>query len=269
MPWLDWQSNYKQMYLPNIFMYYSSNFKWYFFRYRNNLSVPSTCAILTSWSLLLSPIKNGYFLKIYIVLNLPLRRTSLQSTKYQASSRSNYNRRAVLVPWNNARPLWHCNPDPCDKTKLAPNRSVSIFFCYGWRLCSEASHHGALYLYCDSNPKPSSREEYLEELKEVVSDFNICHARDKRSKINIIQVIKNLGSDLGTSEIDLEAGSLTTSLSSIMPGCPLKLLSILIYLLILLFLTGLSTLITTFWSSVVSMPVYTSEYLPLPILVMI
>lgn len=82
-------------------------------------------------------------------------------------------------------------------------------------------------------------------------------------------MIKNLNVGLDTSEMDLEAGSLTTSLSSMMPGCPLRALSILISLLILLFLTGLSTLMTTFLSSATEIPMYTSEYFPFPILVMI
>lgn len=53
----------------------------------------------------------------------------------------------------------------------------------------------------------------------------------------------------------LEAGSLTTPLSSIMLGWFLTAFKIFIYLFILLFLTGLSTLITTFLSLVTSMPV--------------
>lgn len=82
-------------------------------------------------------------------------------------------------------------------------------------------------------------------------------------------MIENLCYVISTSEIDLEAGSLTTSLSSIIPGCPLRALSILIYLLILVFLTGLSTLMTTFLSSATAIPMYTSEYFPFPILVII
>jgi hypothetical protein len=70
-------------------------------------------------------------------------------------------------------------------------------------------------------------------------------------------MIENLYSSQDTNEIDLEAGSLTTSLSYIMPGCPVRALSILIYLLILLFFTGFNTLITTFLSSLISTPVYT------------
>jgi len=82
-------------------------------------------------------------------------------------------------------------------------------------------------------------------------------------------MIENLNRGASTNEIDLEAGSLTTSLSSIIPGWPVSALSILIYLLILLFFTGFSTLMTTFLSSLTSTPVYTSEYFPFPILVTI
>ncbi len=70
-------------------------------------------------------------------------------------------------------------------------------------------------------------------------------------------------------QVVFDAGSLTTSFSSMMLGWPRNAWSILIYLFILLFLTGFNALMTIFWSSVVDIPVYTSEYLPFPIFVMI
>lgn len=82
-------------------------------------------------------------------------------------------------------------------------------------------------------------------------------------------MIKDLSHNVCTKDMDLDAGSLTTSLSSIIQGCPFNAFKIFIYLFTLLFFTGFKTFITIFLSSLMDMPVYTSEYLPLPILVMI
>lgn len=109
----------------------------------------------------------------------------------------------------------------------------------------------------------------LQKFKQIETNLHICHPWNERSEVNIIEVIKHLNQFKDTSEIDLEAGSRTTSLSSIIPGCPLRAFRIFISLLILVFLTGLSTLTTTFESSAIAMPMYTSEYFPFPILVTI
>ena len=82
-------------------------------------------------------------------------------------------------------------------------------------------------------------------------------------------MIEYLNKMLITKQVVFEAGSLTTSLNYMIPGWPRNALSILIYLFILLFLTGLRALITILVSSLVAMPVYTSEYFPFPILVII
>ena len=62
-PRLHWMPKSTYLYFPRIFMYSSSSLRWYFFMYLKRFSVPKTCAILTSWSLLLYPIKKGSFLK--------------------------------------------------------------------------------------------------------------------------------------------------------------------------------------------------------------
>lgn len=96
---------------------------------------------------------------------------------------------------------------------------------------------------------------YLEQLEQIVSDLQIGEAGDERAKINIIEIVEHLRRGRLTREMDLEAGSLTTSLSSMIAWWPLSALSILISLLILLFLTGLRALMTMVLSSWVEMPV--------------
>ena len=52
-----------------------------------------------------------------------------------------------------------------------------------------------------------------QQLEQVKSDLHIVHVGDQRPKINIVKMIKNLNIPIHTREIDLDAGSLTTSLS--------------------------------------------------------
>lgn len=104
------------------------------------------------------------------------------------------------------------------------------------------------------NPFRMTVVKSFEKLVQIISDLYVPHWGNHRPKICILKVVENLHRKHFTKQLLLEAGSLTTSLSSIMLGCPLTAKRILISLFILLFFTGFNTLITTFWSVVVSIP---------------
>lgn len=150
-----------------------------------------------------------------------------------------------------------------------PNQLVSTLFYDCWLLYFVVWHLDAWYLDCDRNLKPLSELIYLQQFEQIEPYFHICHVGDKGSEINVVQMIEYLFYIFHTNDIDLDAGSLTTYFNYIIPGCPLRAFNIFIYRFILLFLTGFNTFTTTFLSSKTAIPIYTSEYFPFPILVMI
>lgn len=126
------------------------------------------------------------------ITTLPLRRTLLRLTKYQASSRNSCSPLRAMDLWSIVRPLWHCNPGPCGKIKPVPNRSTWGFFCDGWRWCSEVWHLGAWCLCCGRNPEPALNGVYFEKFKQIEPDLHIVHVGDQWSEVHIVQVIKYL-----------------------------------------------------------------------------
>ena len=53
----------------------------------------------------------------------------------------------------------------------------------------------------------------LQQLIQIESDLHVVHVGDQRPEVDIVKMIENLSRWISTSEMDLEAGSLTTYLS--------------------------------------------------------
>ena len=59
---------------------------------------------------------------------------------------------------------------------------------------------------------------YFKQFEEVEPDFHVGHVGDKGPEVDVVEVVEYLSERECTSEIDLEAGSLTTYFNYMIPG---------------------------------------------------